>query len=304
MNGPLLSLIVPVHNVERRWLEAAINSVRRQTYPNWQLCIADDGSFRQETLNYLRGLREERIQIVFLNTSQGIAVASNTALDLAKGEFVGFLDHDDELTPHALQEVAQTITEFKADLIYSDEEYIKPNGHRYSAHFKPDYSPDLLLSINYICHLTVYRRSLLQKIGGFREGYDGAQDHDLLLRFLEQTDRIVHIPKILYRWRRIAGSTADRFAHKHYAWEAGRKAVAEALSRRSIAGEVTLGGQPGVYRVRREIGNHPEISIIIPFRDLPAVLKRCLDSILNRTTYPALKSLVFPIRAGNQPPWI
>ncbi len=286
MNGPLISLVVPVHNVERRWLKAAINSVRRQTYPNWQLCIADDGSCRQETLNYLRELQEERIQIVFLNTSRGIAVASNAALDLAKGEFVGFLDHDDELTPYALQEVAQTIAEYKADLIYSDEEYIKPDGRRYSVHFKPDYSPDLLLSINYICHLTVYRRSLLQKIGGFREGYDGAQDHEMLLRFLEQTDRIVHIPKVLYRWRRIAGSTADRFSHKHYAWEAGRKAVAAALSRRSIAGDVTLGRRPGVYRVRREIRNHPEISIIIPFRDLPAVLERCLDSILNRTTYP------------------
>ncbi|HRZ04790.1 MAG TPA: glycosyltransferase, partial [Candidatus Competibacteraceae bacterium] len=286
MNGPFISLIIPVHNVEYRWLEAAIDSVRRQTYPNWQLCIADDGSSRQETLNYLRNLRDERIQIVFLNTNRGIATASNAALHLAQGEFVGFLDHDDELTPHALQEVAQAIAEYAADLIYSDEEYIKPNGRRYSAHFKPDYSPDLLLSINYICHLAVYRRSLLQKIRGLREGYDGAQDHDLLLRFLEQTDRIVHIPKILYRWRRIPGSTADQFAHKHYAWEAGRKAVAEALQRRSIAGEVTLGKYPGIYRVRREIHNHPKISIIIPFRDLPAVLERCLDSILNRTAYP------------------
>lgn len=285
MNDLLISLIVPVHNVECRWLEAAIHSVRRQIYPNWQLCIADDGSSRQETLNYLRSLQNERIQIVFLNTSQGIATASNAALDLAQGEFVGFLDHDDELTPNALQEVAKAITECKPDLIYSDEEYIKPNGHRYSAHFKPDYSPDLLLSINYICHLAVYRRSLLQKIGGLRKSYDGAQDHDLLLRFLEQTDRIIHIPKVLYRWRRIPGSTADCFAHKHYAWEAGRKAVAEAIGRRGIAGQVVLGQYPGVCRVRREIRNHPTISIIIPFRDLPAVLERCLDSILDRTTY-------------------
>ena len=286
MNDPLISLIVPVHNVECRWLEAAVNSVRRQTYPNWQLCIADDGSSRQETLNYLRNLRDERIQIVFLNMNRGIAIASNAALHLAQGEFVGFLDHDDELTPPALQEIAQAIAEHEVDLIYSDEEYIKPNGRRYSAHFKPDYSPDLLLSINYICHLAVYRRSLLQKIRGLREGYDGAQDHDLLLRFLEKTDRIVHIPKILYRWRRIPGSTADQFAHKHYAWEAGRKAVTEAIQRRGIAGEVILGKYPGVYRVRRKLRNHPTISIIIPFRDLPAVLKRCLDSILNQTTYP------------------
>ena len=236
-------------------------------------------------MDYLRCLHDERIQILFLSANHGIATASNAALNLAKGEFVGFLDHDDELTPEALQQIVQAITESEPDLIYSDEEYIKPNGNCYSVHCKPDYSPDLLLSINYICHFAVYRRSLLQQIGGLREGYAGAQDHDLLLRFLEQTDKVFHIPRVLYRWRRIPGSTADQFAHKHYAWEAGRKAVAEALHRRGIAGEVALGRHAGVYRVRREIRNNPKVSIIIPFRDFPAVLERCLDSILNRTTY-------------------
>ena len=285
MNDILISLIVPVYNVEPQWLEAAIESVRRQTYPHWQLCIVDDGSSHRETLDYLRCLHDERIQILFLSANHGIAAASNTALNLAKGEFVGFLDHDDELAPEALQQVMRVITESEPDFIYSDEEYIKPSGNRYSAHRKPDYSPDLLLSINYICHFAVYRRSLLQQIGGLREGYDGAQDHDLLLRFLEQTNKVFHIPKILYRWRRIPGSTADRFAHKHYAWEAGCKAVAEALHRQGVAGEVALGRHPGIYRVRREIRNNPKVSIIIPFRDLPAVLERCLDSIFNRTTY-------------------
>ncbi|MGB5064733.1 MAG: glycosyltransferase family 2 protein [Candidatus Competibacter sp.] len=285
MNDRSISLIVPVYNVEPQWLEAAIESVRRQTYPHWQLCIVDDGSSHRETLDYLRYLHDERIQILFLSANHGIAAASNAALSLAKGEFVGFLDHDDELAPEALQQVVRVITESEPDLIYSDEEYIKPNGNCYSAHCKPDYSPDLLLSINYICHFAVYRRSLLQQIGGLREGYDGAQDHDLLLRFLERTDKVFHIPRVLYRWRRIPGSTADRFAHKHYAWEAGRKAVAEALYRRGIAGKVALGRHPGVYRVRREIRNNPKVSIIIPFRDFPIVLERCLDSILNRTTY-------------------
>lgn len=285
MNNVLISIIIPVYNVERRWLEAAVESVRRQTYPHWQLCIADDGSNCQETLHYLQQLDDKRIQSLFLDSNRGIAAASNIALHITKGSFVGFLDHDDELTTDALQQVAQVIKESEPDLIYSDEEYIKTNGRRYSAHFKPDYSPDLLLSINYICHLVVYRRSLLQQIGGLREGFDGAQDHDLLLRAVEQTNRIVHIPRILYRWRRIPGSTADHFANKHYAWEAGRKAIADALRRRGIQGQVICGQRPGTYRADRKIENTPIISIIIPFRDLPAILARCLDSILQKTTY-------------------
>ncbi|HQD57371.1 MAG TPA: glycosyltransferase family 2 protein [Candidatus Competibacteraceae bacterium] len=286
MNDVLISLIIPVYNVERRWLEAAVESVRRQTYPHWQLCIADDGSDRQETLNYLQQLADERIQVLFLDANHGIAAASNSALSIAKGRFVGFLDHDDELTADALQQVIQTIEESEPDLIYSDEEYININGHHYSAHFKPDYSPDLLLSINYICHLAIYRRSLLQQIGGLHEGYDGAQDHDLLLRAVEQTRRIIHIPRILYRWRRIPGSTADRFANKHYAWEAGRSAVADALRRRGIQSQVVCGQHPGTYRVHRKIENTPTISIVIPFRDLPEILARCIESILQKTTYP------------------
>lgn len=286
VNDILISIIIPVYNVKRRWLEAAVESVRQQSYPHWSLCIADDGSSWRETLDYLHQLNDQRIKIVFLASNQGIAAASNAALTLAEGEFIGFLDHDDELTPDALQEVAQVIAELKPDLIYSDEEYIKTGGVRYSAHFKPDYSPDLLLSINYICHLTVYRRSLLQQIGGLHDGYDGAQDYDLLLRCLEQTDKIVHIPKILYRWRRIPGSTAEHFANKHYAWETGCRVVADALNRRSISGNAIVGKHPGIYRVRRQIKNKPTVSIIIPFHDSPEVLKQCLDSILNKTTYP------------------
>lgn len=285
MDDVLISLIIPTYNIERRWLEAAIESVRRQTYPYWQLCIVDDGSTRRETLDYLRQLDDQRIRIVYLNSNQGIATASNTALALTEGAFVCFLDHDDELLPEALQEIALVIAELKPDLLYSDEEYIKPNGKRYSAHFKPDYSPDLLFSINYICHLVVYCRSLLQRIGGLRTGYDGAQDHDLLLRCLEQTDKIVHIPKVLYRWRKIPGSTADHFTNKRYAWEAGCRAVSDALDRRGIAGAVMLGKHPGTYQVRREIENNPKISIIVPFRDSPELLARCLDSILNQSTY-------------------
>lgn len=286
MNNILISLIMPVYNVECRWLQAAIESVYRQSYPHWQLCIADDGSSHQETLDYLRRLRDKRIQVVFLNSNHGIAIASNIALNLAKGSYVGFLDHDDELTPNALHEVVKTIFESKPDLIYSDEEYININGKHYSAHFKPDYSPDLLLSINYFCHLTIYRRSLLEQVSGLRVGFDGSQDHDLLLRCLEKTNKVTHIPKILYRWRRISGSTANRFTNKHYAWKAGLRALTETLSRRGILGRAMLGKHPGTYQVRRKIIGSPTISIVIPFRDLTEVLKRCLNSILAKTTYP------------------
>ncbi|MCP5196803.1 MAG: glycosyltransferase family 2 protein [Gammaproteobacteria bacterium] len=285
-NPLLISVVMPVYNVDLRWLDLAVESVRRQTYPYWQLCIAEDASTRSEIRNYLSALTDPRISAVFLEVNQGIAAASNAALALAKGAYVAFLDNDDELTPDALLEVAQAIRRYQPDLIYSDEEYVKQNGRRYAAHFKPNYSPDLLLSINYICHLTVYRRELLSRIGGFRKGYDGAQDHDLLLRFLDRTDRVIHIPQVLYRWRRIPGSTAERFDSKHYAWEVGRNAIADALRRHGVAGTVSLGKSPGLYQVRREIIGCPKISIIMPFRDRPDLLRTCLDSILVKTTYP------------------
>jgi GT2 family glycosyltransferase len=282
----LISVIMPVYNVEARWLSRAVESVRQQHYPHWQLCIADDASTRAEIHSYLHGLDDPRIHIIFLPVRQGIAGASNAALALAAGAYAAFLDHDDELTPDALETVAAAIQRDQPDLIYADEEYIQPGGRRYAAHFKPDYSPDLLLSINYICHLTVYRRTLLDHVGGLRPGYEGAQDHDLLLRCLDHTDRIIHIPRVLYRWRRIPGSTAERFDHKHHAWEAGRQAVTDALQRRGIAGTVALGPSPGVYRVRRELIGAPRVSILIPFRDRPELLRACLDSLLQKTTYP------------------
>lgn len=285
LSQPLISLVMPVYNINQRWLDAAINSVRHQTYPHWQLCISDDNSTRSEIRNYLNQLSHTQIDTIFLKSHQGIAAASNAGLNLAKGEYIGFLDHDDTLTPNALQEVADTINRSAPDLIYSDEEYIQTNGRCYSRHFKPDYAPDLLLSINYICHFIVYRRVLLAEIGGLREGYDGAQDYDLLLRSLDHKRKIIHIKKSLYQWRRIPGSTAERFNNKHHAWEAGRRALADTLQRRSIAGEILLGKHPGLYRVRRNIQGQPLISILLPFRDMPALLDRCLNSILTRTTY-------------------
>ena len=282
---PRISIIMPVYNVEPCWLELAIRSVKHQIYPNWELCMADDGSTRQETLAVLRQIDDPRFKVKFLENNQGIAGASNAALALAEGEYIAFLDHDDELTFDALYHVVKAINDHDPDLIYSDEDKLSLEGYHLEPHFKPDYSPDLILSINYICHLTVYRKALLDQAGPFREGFAGSQDYDLMLRALDHTDRVHHIPQVLYHWRMIPGSTAAQYRSKDYAWEAGRRAVEDTMRRCNIAGEALLGQYPGSYRVKRAIQGQPLISILIPFRDHPDLLRQCLDSILEKTTY-------------------
>ncbi|MCB1777809.1 MAG: glycosyltransferase, partial [Candidatus Competibacteraceae bacterium] len=292
---PLISIITPVYNVEPRWLEAAIESVQQQFYPRWELCMADDGSTRPETTALLRQIVDPRIKIQLLDVNQGIAGASNAALALATGDYVAFLDHDDELTPDALYHVVKAINAHDPDLIYSDEDKLSLEGYYLEPHFKPDYSPDLILSTNYICHLSVYRKTLLDQIvaeGRYvREGFEGSQDHDLILRALDLTHRIYHIPRVLYHWRMIPGSTAARYDSKNHAWEAGRRVVDDVLRRRGIAGETLLGHYPGTYRVKRTLQDQPLISVLIPFRDQPDLLHLCLDSILEKTTYPHFEVL-------------
>jgi O-antigen biosynthesis protein len=282
---PLISIVMPVYNVDPRWLEAAIKSVIRQVYSKWELCIADDCSTRQETLDSLHKINDSRCKIKFIEKNLGIAGASNVALKLASGEYVAFLDHDDELTPDALYYIVKAINEDDPDLIYSDEDKLSLEDYLLEPHFKPDYSPDLILSTNYICHLSVYRKALIDRAGPFREGFEGSQDHDLVLRVLDHTDRVHHIPQVLYHWRMIPGSTAAEFNNKNYAWEAGRRAVEDTLRRRGIIGEVTLGQHSGTYRARRLIQGQPRISILMPFRDQPELLRLCLDSIIEKTTY-------------------
>ncbi|MBK8753886.1 MAG: glycosyltransferase [Candidatus Competibacteraceae bacterium] len=288
---PVVSIVMPVYNIDPCWLEAAISSVTQQIYPNWELCIADDGSTRQETLDALRRLRDPRCKIEFMESNQGIAGASNVALALATGEYVAFLDHDDELTRDALYHVVKAINDHDPDFIYSDEDKLSLEGYHLEPHFKPDYSPDLLLSTNYICHFSVYRKTVLDQAGSFREGFEGSQDHDLVLRTLDYTDRVFHIPRVLYHWRMIPGSTAAKFDSKNYAWAAGRRAIEDTLQRRSIIGGVTLGQHPGTYRVKRVIQGQPRISILMPFRDQPDWLRTCLDSILEKTSYPNFELL-------------
>lgn len=285
---PLISIAMPVYNVEPRWLHAAVESVRRQFYPHWELCLADDGSTSAATIQAVaevEALGDARIRVARLPRNLGIAGATNAAVALGSGEWVGLLDNDDELTRDALLEVARTIVRDEPDLIYSDEDKLDEDGAHVEPFFKPDFSPDYLLSNNYVCHFSVLRRSLLDAIGGFRAGFDGAQDYDLILRASEQARRIAHIPQVLYHWRRVDGSTAMSATAKPETSLAGRRALTDALARRGIDGVAEPGPYPNTYRVRRRIAGSPLVSLLIPFRDRASLLRTCVLSVLERTRY-------------------
>lgn len=286
---PLISIVVPVYNVDEIWLTKTIESVRNQLYENWELCLCDDRSpspHIRQVLERYAGM-DERIKVLFSEENNGIAVTSNKALSLAEGDYVGLLDHDDELSVDALYEVVRAINEHPdAGLIYSDEDKLDMQGHRVDPFFKPDFSPELIYSQNYICHFTVISKVIVDDIGGFRAGFDGSQDHDLILRASEKARYIHHIPRVLYHWRKIPGSTAAIYDSKSYAWEAGRKAVEESLARTGVKGRVTLGRFQGTYRVQRDITGSPLVSIVIPFKDKPDLLQKCIGSIISKSTYP------------------
>jgi GT2 family glycosyltransferase len=294
---PVISVVVPVYNPDPVWLRRCVESVQAQTYPHWQLCLADDASTDPRIAPILTGYAEQdpRIVVVLRPTNGHICAATNSALDLATGQFVALLDNDDELAPHALYEVARVINRHPdVDLIYSDEDKIDLHSTRSDPAFKPDWSPDLLLSTNYISHLGVYRRELISAIGGFRPGFEGSQDYDLVLRFTEATtpDRIKHIPQVLYHWRMVPSSTANDQSTKMYAFEAGLKAVQEAVARRGIAAEVRHGAGWGLYDVIYEVTRPELVSIIIPTRDGYDDISRALASILAKTTYTNYEIIV------------
>jgi len=278
---PKISILTPVYNTDERWLRKAIESVREQVYPNWELCVVNDGSDSVSVLAVLHEYAklDPRIRVKHLERNEGISGASNQALEMATGEFVGLLDHDDELSADALFEIARVVNQdLSVDLVYSDEDKISPTGQRQDPFFKPDWSPDLLLSANYICHFSVFRRSLLLKVGGFHRGFEGSQDYDLILRVSEYTSRISHIPRILYHWRMTSGSTAESVQAKPYAHQAGRKALEESLKRRGIRGHVDS-VTTGRYAVRYALLQAFKVSIIIPVKNRGDLLKRCLVSI-------------------------
>ncbi len=282
---PLISVVVPIYRPELRWLRAAVESVTSQIYPQWELCLCDDASGQADIQAYLGSLDDPRIKLHCRATNGGIVAASNDALALANGDFVALLDHDDELTPDALTFVARAALEHNAEIIYSDEAKLELDGTVCEPHNKPSFSRELLQSQNYVSHLSVIGRSLIIEAGGFSEGVDGSQDHDLLLRCANLAERIHHIPRVLYFWRKVPESTASEFSEKSYAWEAGVKALEDVQPLGDAQRTVEKGPFPGTYRVRRSIHKPAKVSIIIPFRDQPELLDNCVRSVLERSTH-------------------
>jgi len=285
---PSFSIVTPVYNTDPAYLREAIESVRGQLYEDWELCLADDGSTRPETLAALEEYagRDPRIKLTRLPQNRGISAASNAALDLATGEFVGFVDHDDVLKPDALYHVAKLLNQQPdLDLVYSDEDRILPDGRLGQVFFKPDWSPDLLDCCNYVCHFTVCRRSLVEQVGRLRSQCDYAQDYDLVLRVSEATDRIAHIPLPLYSWRMTPKPAAVIEANDPASNAAAKLALREAAERRGYRARAVDGLIPAQFRLRYEIEGEPLVSIIIPTRDTTSIVKRCLNSVEEKTTY-------------------
>ena len=295
---PLISVVMPVYNTPEKLLREAIESVRAQAYPHWEFCIADDAS----TASHVRRILNEyaradrRIKVVFREENGHISRASNSALELASGEWIALLDHDDVLRPHALLEVARTINRHPdAELIYSDEDKIDEVGRRFDAFFKPDFSLEMFRSQNYLNHLTVHRTANVRTVGGWRTGFEGSQDYDLNLRIIERIEphHIRHIPRILYHWRAVSGSTAAGGSEKSYAWEAGRRALEAHVERIGLAASIEeVGGTP-FYRLRLSVPPpEPLVSLIVPTRDGLKFLRGCIESIREKTTYANYEIIV------------
>jgi O-antigen biosynthesis protein len=288
---PKISIITPVWNTREDLLRAAIDSVLDQTYDNWELCIADGGSEEPHVSMVLDeyALSDDRIKVRFLERNRGIAENTNEALSLATGDFIALMDHDDALAPFALNEVVRLLNH-NPDLkfVYSDEDKIDQSGRRFDPFFKPEWSPDLLLSCGYTNHLGVYRRDIVEKIGRFRSSFEGSQDYDMLLRFVDaiEDDEIGHLPEILYHWRQISGSTAlDPNAKNGIVISAAKRALKDTMDRKHIQAAVLDGLWLSSYRVKREILGEPKVSIIVPTKNMLSALKKCIGSIEERTSY-------------------
>jgi glycosyltransferase involved in cell wall biosynthesis len=288
-----------VYNTPEELLREAIDSVLAQTYSSWELCIADDYSTQPHVRRVLEtyAQRDPRIKVAFRQENGNISRASNTALDLASGEWVALLDHDDELAPHALFSVVEALNlNPRAKLIYSDEDKIDSKGQRCTPYFKTDWNYDLFLSQNMICHLAVYRRDRVCALGGFRAGYEGAQDYDLALRYVTDLppEQIVHVPKILYHWRIHPGSTASSACAKTYATDAAARAIKDHLKERGVKAIVERAPDaPDLHRIRYPLDKKRcHTTIIIPTRNGVALLKKCVESIFEKTDHPSYDLII------------
>jgi GT2 family glycosyltransferase len=296
---PLISVVMPVYNPPAVLLRQAIRSVFDQLYTNWELCIADDASTNPEIQAILRHFAsaDPRVRVVYRETNGHISAASNSALALAKGEWIALLDHDDALPEHALFCVAQEINDHpEAALIYSDEDKMDDKGRRFDPNFKPDWNPVLLLALNFFSHLGVYRHELIRSVGGFRESFEGSQDHDLILRCSEKVlpDQIRHIPRILYHWRACPGSAAATSDAKPYARNAARQAIREHLQRRGISARVEV--HPEHMDLQHVIYDMPKlaplVSIIIPMRDRLPLIRTCVHTLESFTQYQPYEIII------------
>lgn len=294
---PFFSIIMPVYNTPEKLLRKAIESVLNQLYPYWELCIADDASTEPHVRKVLEEYKEKdsRIKVVYRERNGHISEASNTALEVAKGDFVVFLDHDDELTEHALYMLTVELNNYPdANIIYSDEDKIDENGNRFDPYFKPDFNYLLLLGQNYMAHLIAYRTNLIKELGGLRSGYEGAQDWDLVLRAVEKVpeETVRHIPFILYHWRVTRGSTAMGINEKTYAREAQYRALKKHLEIKGIKAELYDVNNVH-WRIKFALPeNLPCVSIIIPTRDRLDLISRCVNSILTKTNYPNYEIII------------
>ena len=288
---PKISFVVPLYKTPEKYLRRLTESFQEQTYSNWELCFSDGSGAQSPLTELLKELTAKDNRIKYVSHEEPLQISENTnsAIEIATGDFIAFADHDDELTPNALFECVKAINEKPQTLvIYTDEDKMSMDGHKFfQPHFKPDYNPDLLCTVNYICHLFVVSRKVIEKVGGLRSEFDGAQDYDFVLRCVEavKDEEICHIPKILYHWRCHEDSTAENPESKLYAFEAGRRAIQAHYERTGIHAEVFEGEYLGLYRTKFIRDHDPLISIIIPNKDHIDDLKRCMESIEQKSTY-------------------
>lgn len=292
---PLISVLIPTYNVSSKLLSECLDSILNQEYTNFEICVVDDCSKNEETLKTLKkySKKDNRIKVKYRSENGNISNATNDALKMAKGEFIALVDNDDIIAKDALGEVVKSLNKNKdLDFIYSDEDKLSLEGIRCYPHFKPDWSPDTLFSNNYISHLGVIRKSLVEEVNGEEVGLEGAQDYDLYLKVTEKTTKIHHIPKILYHWRMVEGSTSITIDSKNYAIDRGKKAIENALKRRNIKGVVETDKKTTYYRIKYEIKGNPLVSIIIPTKDQPKLLKSCINSIYKKTKYSNFEIII------------
>ncbi|TGY95789.1 glycosyltransferase family 2 protein [Petralouisia muris] len=287
--APLVSVVVPLYKTPIKYLEKLVESVQKQTYANWELCLSDGSGESSPLEKYLKKLEKQEKRVKVIRNSAPLRISENTnaALAAAKGDYVAFADHDDLLAEDALYECVKVLQERpETELIYTDEDKISINGkHYFQPHFKSDYNPDLLCSMNYFCHLVVVKKDLLERAGWLNGEFDGAQDYDFVLRCCEQTNEIYHIPRVLYHWRAHENSTSENPESKKYAFEAGKRAVQAHLDRLQIPAKVEMGEYPGLYRVHYQWKEQPLVSILIPNKDHTEDLDKCIRSVEEQSSY-------------------